>query len=97
MARLTDFHRQHSPSKHFGAYTNKKTKGEKESVARDGSGLGLERISADFGYVGCGFGSDFHPRVRGLDIRNTVGLGRILHFNHRYPLELRKIDPNKPT
>jgi hypothetical protein len=33
----------------------------------------------------------------GLDIHNTVGLGRILHFTHGYPLELRKIDPNKPT
>jgi hypothetical protein len=32
-----------------------------------------------------------------LDIRNTVGLGRILHFAHGYPLELRKIDPNKLT
>jgi hypothetical protein len=32
-----------------------------------------------------------------LDIRNTVGLGRILHFTCGYPLELRKIDPNKPT
>jgi hypothetical protein len=32
-----------------------------------------------------------------LDIRNTMGLGRILHFTRGYPLELRKIDPNKPT
>jgi hypothetical protein len=32
-----------------------------------------------------------------LDIRSTVGLGRILHFARGYPLELRKIDPNKPT
>jgi hypothetical protein len=33
----------------------------------------------------------------GLDIRNTVGLTRILRFAHGYPLELRKIDPNKLT
>jgi hypothetical protein len=32
-----------------------------------------------------------------LDIRSTVGLGWILHFARGYPLELRKIDPNKPT
>jgi hypothetical protein len=32
-----------------------------------------------------------------LDIRNPVGLGRILHFAREYPLELQKIDPNKPT
>jgi hypothetical protein len=39
----------------------------------------------------------FAHKFADLDIRNTVGLGQILHFTRRYPLELRKIDPNKPT
>jgi hypothetical protein len=32
-----------------------------------------------------------------LDIRNTVGLERILHSTHGCPLELRKVEPNNPT
>jgi hypothetical protein len=32
-----------------------------------------------------------------LDIHNIAGLGRILHFARGCPLELRKIEPNKPT
>jgi hypothetical protein len=39
----------------------------------------------------------FALRFAGLDIHNTMGLGRILHFARGYPLELRKINPNKPT
>jgi hypothetical protein len=67
------------------------------SKTRGGSGSGLERISADFGYVGCGFGSDFRPRVRGFGYPQHCGLGRILHFTRGYMLELRKIDSNKPA
>jgi hypothetical protein len=64
-------------------------------LSSDGSGSDLEWISADFGYVGCV--QIFALRLAGLDIHNTMGLGRILHFARGYPLELRKIDPNKPT
>jgi hypothetical protein len=42
---------------------------------RNGSGSGLERISADFEYVGCGFGLDFHPRVRGFGYPQRRGFG----------------------
>jgi hypothetical protein len=66
-------------------------------IIRDGSGSGLERISADFGYMVVGLVQIFTHGFADLDIRNNVGLGRILHFACGYPLELRKIDPNKPT
>jgi hypothetical protein len=45
------------------------------SMPRDGSGSGLERISTDFGYVGCRFGSDFHPRVHGFEYPQHCGFG----------------------
>jgi hypothetical protein len=43
-------------------------RGTGPATPRDGSGSGLERISADFRYVGCGFGSDFRPRATGSRI-----------------------------
>jgi hypothetical protein len=51
--------------------------------SRNGSGSGLERISADFGYVGCGFGSDFHPRVCGFGYPHHNGFGADSTFHPR--------------
>jgi hypothetical protein len=42
----------------------------KSPMVRDGSGSGLERIS-----MGCGFGSDFRPRVRGFGYPQHCGFG----------------------
>jgi hypothetical protein len=66
-------------------------------LTRDGSGSGLEWISADFGMWVVGLVQIFAHGFADLDIRNTMGLGQILHFACGYPLELRKIDPNKST
>jgi hypothetical protein len=52
-------------------------------ITRDGSGSGLERISADFGYVGCGFGSDFRLRVRGFGYPQHCGFGADSTFRPR--------------
>jgi hypothetical protein len=62
-----------------------------------GNGLGLERISADFGSEGCGFGSDFHPRVRGFGYLQRCGFGVDYRFARECPLDLCKFEPNKPT
>jgi hypothetical protein len=64
---------------------------------RDGSGSGLERISADFGYVSCGFGSNFRPQVRGLGYPQHCGFGADSTFRPRISVGALKTDPNKPT
>jgi hypothetical protein len=52
-------------------------------MTRDDCGSGLERISADFGYVGCGFGLDFHPWVRGFGYPQHCGFGVDSTFRSR--------------
>jgi hypothetical protein len=54
----------------------------------------MPRISVDFGYVVVSLVQIFVHGFADLDIGNTVGLERILHFARGYPLELRKIDPH---
>jgi hypothetical protein len=39
----------------------------------------------------------FTHEFANLDIRNTVGLERILHFTRGCPFEFHKVEPNKPT
>jgi hypothetical protein len=38
----------------------------------------------------------FAHRFADLDIRNSVGLGWIIHFARGYPLELKKLIPINP-
>jgi hypothetical protein len=56
----------------------------------DGSGSGLERISVDFGYVGCGFGSDFHPLVREFGYPQHCGFGVDSTFHPRISVGVPK-------
>jgi hypothetical protein len=56
----------------------------------DGSGSGLERISADFGYVGCGPGSDFRPRVCGFGYPQHCGFGADSTFHPRISVGVPK-------
>jgi hypothetical protein len=44
-------------------------------VARDGSGSGLGRIPAGFGFCRFGFGDGFSPTVFGFDFRFGIGFG----------------------
>jgi hypothetical protein len=46
-------------------------------------GSGLEPISVDFGYVNCGFGSDFHLLVRGFGYLQHCGFGADSTFHPR--------------
>jgi hypothetical protein len=52
------------------------------TTIRDDNGSGLERISADFRYVGCGFGSDFRPHSR-IWISATLWFGAGSTFHPR--------------
>jgi hypothetical protein len=55
-------------------------------ASRDGNGSGLERIFTDFGYVGCGFGSDFLPWVRRFGYLQHCVFGADSTFHPQMPI-----------
>jgi hypothetical protein len=59
-------------------------------LSSDGSGSDLEWISADFGYVGCGFGSDFRPQVCGFGYPQHYGFGADSTFRPRISIGATK-------
>jgi hypothetical protein len=65
-----------------------------------GNGLGLERISADFGSEGCGFGSIFTHGFADSDICNDAGLEWIIDLLvnvHWTSANLSPINPHKKS